>query len=252
MLLPASAGTFPRRALPSFHGGARRFFTGGCRARVVRVVPVLLAWHTAPVSLCPQQPTHTHWYLRRSEPIAGHLAAHGVAWRRGTDSPPTLPSAGAVPRLPARRRAPRRVRHPASRIRATPKHRPQPNPRKGPCGMHTVTAARYRLVRRHPAGIRASVGGRRWLRATVCDRRVPGVHGAHGRPTGRPAPAGTTPREPRGTRSHPRREHPALHHVRDRARPVRRCAHHVSAVRRHRVPVHPGHRRAECRRRRPV
>lgn len=61
--------------------------------------------------------------------------------------------------------------------------------------MYTVTAARYRLVRRHPAGIRARVGGRRWLRATVYDHRAPSVHGAHGRPTPRPTgPGGHHPR----------------------------------------------------------
>ncbi len=56
--------------------------------------------------------------------------------------------------------------------------------------MHTVTAARFRLVRRHPAGIRSAVGGRRWLRATVWDHRRPTLNGAYGRPTPRPTGPG--------------------------------------------------------------
>ena len=56
--------------------------------------------------------------------------------------------------------------------------------------MHTVTAARYRLLRRHPAHIRRAVSERRWLRATVYDHRAPSVHGAHGRPTHRPSGPG--------------------------------------------------------------
>lgn len=56
--------------------------------------------------------------------------------------------------------------------------------------MHTITAARYRLLRRLPAGIRPAVGGRRWLRATDYNHRRPGVHGAHGRPTHRPTGKG--------------------------------------------------------------
>lgn len=65
--------------------------------------------------------------------------------------------------------------------------------------MHTITAARYRLVRRHPARIRRTVGSRRWLRATAYDHRRPGVNGAHGRPC--PHPTGPGSHHPRLSRA---------------------------------------------------
>ncbi|WP_148082081.1 hypothetical protein [Streptomyces botrytidirepellens] len=72
--------------------------------------------------------------------------------------------------------------------------------------MHTITAARHRLLRRHPAGTRRAVGGRRWLRATDYNHRRPGLYGAHGRPAPRPTGPG---------QHHPRMNRAALARIHD-------------------------------------
>lgn len=79
---------------PPLCGGCPACSTGGCRARDLCDVPAPLSWHTAPASLCPEQPTHIHRHLCRSEPVAGYLAARSVWWRPGNRRSANSPQCG--------------------------------------------------------------------------------------------------------------------------------------------------------------